>query len=77
MTNQHILLCLIFDRLDRVDHTNILALLEGDFGELKFNKLKALLAKNFKELLREAIRDARHLDGFFVLVASQVLEEVT
>ena len=51
MANQHVLLSLIFDRFDRVNHADILALLEGDFGQLKLHKFETLLAQYFKELL--------------------------
>ena len=76
MANQDILLSLVLDRLDRVDHTHILTLLESNLSEFKFDELEALLAKHFEELLTEAICNARHLDGLLVLMAGQVLQEV-
>ena len=76
MADEHILLGLVLDRLDRVDHTDILALLEGDLGKLELNVLQALLTEHFEELMREAISNASYLDGLFVSVTGQVLEEV-
>ena len=76
MSDQYILLCLILDRLDRVYHANILALLEGDLCQLELDEFQALLAQKLEELLGEAVSAASHLDGVFVPMASDVLEEV-
>ena len=77
MANENVLFSFILDGLDRVNHTNVLALLESNLGQLKLNELEALFAEHFEELLGEAIGDSGDLDGFLILVTGQVLKEVT
>ena len=70
MADQDVLFCLVFDRLNRVNHTHILALLERGFCLVDFNVLKALFANNFVELKRELGCFSSDLHTSFVPVGS-------
>lgn len=76
VSDQDVLLRLILDRLDGVYHADVLALLEGDLSDFKLDKLEALLAKHFKELLGEAVSDTSDFNGVLEPMAGQVLKEI-
>ena len=53
MPHKDVLLSLILDGLDGVDHPDVFAHLEGDLSRLELDILETLLSNNFVELLRE------------------------
>lgn len=76
VSHKHILLRFVLNRLYRVDHAHIFALLKGNFGHFKLHKFEALLADHFEELLGEFLRNSRNLQRLFVLVTGQILQKV-
>ena len=51
VAHQDKFLALMLDGLDRVDHTNIFAHLEGGFRNRELHELKTLLSESFEEEL--------------------------
>ena len=75
VAHQDKFLALMLDGLDRVDHTNIFAHLEGGFRNRELHELKTLLSESFEEELWISLASFRHLNTRVVAVDGQVLQE--
>ena len=75
MPHKDKLLTLVLDALNRVDHADVLAHLEGCLCNLELHKLQTLLSKGFKEDLGVSQTSLRYLNTGVIPVDCKVLEE--
>mmetsp|Transcript_21815 Transcript_21815/g.33753 ORF Transcript_21815/g.33753 Transcript_21815/m.33753 type:complete len:287 (-) Transcript_21815:2042-2902(-) len=65
---EHLLLRFVLDALNRVNHTHVLAHLEGGLSVGQLQELEALLSKTFEELERVSLAALGHFDTVLVPV---------
>ena len=66
----------MLDGLDRVNHADVLAHLEGSLGVVELDVLKTLLAEALEELHLELETALGDLDAVLEFLESEVLQEV-
>ena len=76
MAHEHQRLCLVLDSLDRIDHADVFAHLEGGFGVMELEVLQAVLAQNLKQLNLKLGANLGNINAICILVQGQTLQEV-
>jgi hypothetical protein len=77
MSHEYKLLCLVFNALNRVDHTHVLAHLECGFSIVKLKIFQALFSKALKELKTHFLASFGDLNTVLILVKGKTLKEVS